>query len=312
MPINSARHCPLCDAKASGITFPYITIFNAFQFNYLKCGACYSVFVDPVPDSQTFAKMYAKAAYHDCNYEAPAGWTYSDSAKLLQKYLPVAAKVMDYGCGTGDFLKALAQEGFIPYGVEFDENAARFAAQNANCETFSVEHFLALNNTPKYDAMHLGDVLEHLPDPGGQIKLLLACLKPDGLLFVEGPLEINPSPVYWASRLFGTIKRILSPNTVGRNAPTHLFRTGAKQQLDFFQLTEPHLQLISWTIYETGWPYADGGIVKRAIAGIALLIGGKKLFGITFGNRFRGLFRYRRALADSGITKTGIEREGYK
>ncbi len=312
MSINSARHCPLCDARASGATFPYVTKFNAVQFNYLKCGVCSSVFVDPVPDNQTFAKMYAKAAYHDCNYEAPAGWTYSDSANLLKKYLPAAAKVMDYGCGVGEFLKALAQEGFIPYGVEFDEDAARFAARNANCETFSVDHFLALTDKPKFDAIHLGDVLEHLPDPVGTIKQLLGYLKPDGLLFVEGPLEINPSPVYWAARTFGALKRILRPDLVGSDAPTHLFRTGAKQQLAFFQLTEPRLELISWTIYETGWPYAEGGTVKRAIAGIALLIGGKHLFGITFGNRFRGVFRYQHALLAPGVTEPGIAPEGYK
>ena len=75
MLINSVRHCPLCDARTSGVTFPYITKFNAVQFEYLKCVACSSVFVNPVPDSQTFAKMYAKAVYHDCNYEAPVGWS---------------------------------------------------------------------------------------------------------------------------------------------------------------------------------------------------------------------------------------------
>ena len=312
MLINSVRHCPLCDARTSGVTFPYITKFNAVQFEYLKCVACSSVFVNPLPDSQTFAKMYAKAVYHDCDYEAPTGWSYADSANLLKNYLPTAAKVMDYGCGVGAFLKALAQEGFKPYGVEFDEDAARFAGQNANCETFSVDHFLALTDKPKLDAIHLGDVLEHLPDPASTLKNLLCYLKPGGVLFVEGPLEINPSPVYWAARTFGAFKRILRPGLVGSHAPTHLFRTGAKQQLAFFLLTEPRLELISWTVYETGWPYAEGGTVKRAIAGIALLIGGKHLFGTTFGNRFRGVFRYQHALPALGVTKSGIVPEGCK
>lgn len=312
MSINSARRCPLCNATASGITFPYAVIYNAVQFNYLKCSNCFSIFIDPVPDSQTFAKMYAKETYHDHNYEAPAGWTYSDSANLLKKYLPAAAKILDYGCGVGALLKALAQEGFIPYGVEFDEDTARFAAKNANCETFSVDQFLALSDKPIFDAIHLGDVLEHLPDPLSVIKQLLVYLKPDGLLFVEGPLEINPSPVYWAARIFGTIKHIVNPSFVGRDAPTHLFRTGAKQQLAFFQLADSRSDLISWTVYETGWPYSDGGIFKRAIAGIALIIGGNHLLGITFGNRFRGVFKYQRAHSALVVTEPGIEAEGCK
>lgn len=291
MLINSARHCPLCNARASGVTFPYVTKFNAVQFNYLKCGACSSVFVDPVPDSQTFAKMYAKADYHDLYYEGSEGGAYSESANLLKEYLPAGAKVLDYGCGVGAFLKALAQEGFIPYGVEFDEDAARFAGQNTNCETFSVDQFLALVDKPKFDAIHLGDVLEHLPDPASTLKNLLGYLKPGGVLFVEGPLETNPSPVYWAAQTFGWIKRIVKPHFVANHIPTHLFRTDAKQQLAFFRRTEPRLDLLSWHVYETGWPYASGGVVKRAIAGAARLMSGKRLLGVILGNRFRGVFR---------------------
>lgn len=312
MLINLERRCPICDARASGITFPYVSKFNGSQFNYLKCGTCSSVFVDPVPDSQTFAKMYAKATYHDCNYEAPAGWSCVDSAKLLKKYLPVDSKVMDYGCGVGAFLNALKVEGFIPFGVEFDQDVARFAAQNASCETLSVDSFLALTDKPKFDAIHLADVIEHLPDPSGTIKELLGFLKQGGLLFVEGPLEINPSPVYWAARIFGAIKRIFNPNFVSLDAPTHLFRTDARQQLAFFQRTEPGLKLQSWTVYETGWPYADGGMVKRAIAVIAIFFGGRSLFGITFGNRFRGVFRYQHSLRSSGGTEQAIVPEAYK
>ena len=293
MASNKSRNCPLCNAKGSGVTFPYVTIFNAVQFDYLKCSACSSVFIDPVPDRQTFAKMYAKAAYHDCYYAGSEGGPYSESANLLTNYLPVAAKVMDYGCGVGAFLKALAQERFTPFGVEFDEDAAQFASQNARCETASVDYFLALTDKPKFDAIHLGDVMEHLPDPISTIKQLLGYLKPGGLLFVEGPLEINASPVYWAARTFGALKRILRPDLVGSHAPTHLFRTGAKQQLEFFQRVDECLELKSWSVYETGWPYADAGGVKRAIARVAMLMGGKRLYGVTFGNRFRGVFRYK-------------------
>lgn len=48
---------------------------------------------------------------------------------------------------------------------------------------------------------------------------------------------------------------------------------------------------IHWDVYETGWPCASGGAVKRVIAGAALLLGGNKWAGVTFGNRFRGVFQ---------------------
>ncbi len=83
----------------------------------MKCGECASVLVDPVPDDQTFAKMYAKAEYHDCHYKGLEGGAYAESAELLKQYVPAGASVVDYGCGVGAFLKALRFEGFEPYGV---------------------------------------------------------------------------------------------------------------------------------------------------------------------------------------------------
>jgi 2-polyprenyl-3-methyl-5-hydroxy-6-metoxy-1,4-benzoquinol methylase len=235
--------------------------------------------------------IYAKATYHDLYYEGSESGEYSESANLLKEYLPIGTTVLDYGCGVGAFLKALAQEGFIPYGVEFDIDAAKFAGQNTNCETFSVDQFLALTYKPKFDAIHLGDVLEHLPDPGYTLKELLGYLKPDGVLFVEGPLEINSSPVYWAARIFGWVKRIAKPYFVASHTPTHLFHTDAKQQLAFFRHVEPRLDLLSWHVYETGWPYTKGGLVKRLIAAAARLVSGQRLFGVILGNRFRAVFR---------------------
>ena len=139
MAMNESRRCPLCDGKGNSPAFPYATNFNNAQFNYIKCGACLSVFVDPVPDRQTFEKMYAKTEYHDVYYENIEDSAYSESAKLLREYLPAGATVLDYGCGVGAFLKQLAQEGFITYGVEFDIDAALFAGLKTNCETFSID-----------------------------------------------------------------------------------------------------------------------------------------------------------------------------
>lgn len=300
----TVRTCPICGNKNSkDHAFPYTTRYNARLFRYMRCASCNSVFVDPVPDNATFALMYAKAEYHDCHYEGKEGGEYAASAQLLKQYLPAGASVLDYGCGVGAFLKALGVEGFIPFGVEFDKDAAHRAGQIAGCEAMSVDDFLARSEKPMFDAIHFGDVLEHLPDPAGTLKELLGNLKPGGVLFVEGPLEINPSPVYWAARIFGAVKRIVRPSFVADHKPTHLFRTGTTQQLAFFSRVEPCLDMRYWRVYETGWPYANGGAIKRAIAGLAKAIGGKKILGTTFGNRFLGVFVYQ--ISPSGLAQLG-------
>ena len=284
------RPCPLCGGTASGKTFPFVIQFSGKNFSYFKCGGCASVFVNPVPDDQTLASMYVKSEYHDCHYAGCDFGGYDDAARLLKKVALPGATILDYGCGIGQFLQAIKAEGFVPFGVEFDEEAAKFTAMNTGCEVLSVQEFEEHSGQAQFEVIHLGDVLEHLPDPKQMLKNLLVYLKPDGLLFVEGPLEINPSPVYWAARLFGTLKHLLRPGFIGSGKPTHLFRTGAKQQQAFFKRVVPDLKLNYWLVYETGLPYASGGLIKKTIAFFAKILGGKKFCKIIFGNRFRAIY----------------------
>jgi SAM-dependent methyltransferase len=290
------RPCPLCAATATSEAFPYKIEFDGQCFDYLRCRACRSVFVNPVPSDQTFAKMYAKSEYHDCHYSECGSPHYQSAVKLLRRFANEGASVLDYGCGFGHFLAAARAGGFVATGVEFDADAAALAQRTSGCNVFCTAEFHAQPNALLFDVLHLGDVLEHLPYPAVIQLKLHSHLRPGGLLFVEGPLEENPSPVYWAIRLFGTVKHWLRPNFVGKGKPTHLFRTGGPQQLEFFRRLDPSLRLLHWEIYETAWPYAEGGLIKRTIAWVALLVGGMKFGSTTFGNRFAGVFRFQGTL----------------
>lgn len=242
-----------------------------------------------MPDESTFARMYAKLAYHDRHYDGGEGVDYAESVRLLRQHIEPGATVLDYGCGVGGFLKALKSQGFVPVGVEFDRDAALFAARNSNCEAMPVEAFGTLSRVPRFEAIHMGDVLEHLPDPGATLRHLLGFLKPGGILFIEGPLETNPSPVFWAARIFGAVKRLVKPTFVPDDPPTHLFRTNANAQKAFFTRVDYGLSMRHWQVYETGWPYASGGLMKRSIASLAVWIDGRHFGGTTFGNRFKAI-----------------------
>ncbi len=286
-----SRPCPLCGGAAGRSSFPYATRFNEATFAYRRCQSCGGVFVDPVPDAETFAKMYAKSAYHDVHYVECESPHYRESAKLLTTFLPAGASVLDYGCGLGLFLRALDEQGFSATGVEFDREAADAAAKASGCSAYALEELADKQAKASLDALHLGDVLEHLADPAETLDRLLSLVKPGGLLFVEGPLENNPSPVYWSARVAGVVRRLLKPGLVGSGAPTHLLRVDGAQQHNFFRRHWPRLETLHWSVYETGWPYKGAGAVRSAIAALATTIGGKSLAGVTFGNRFRIVLR---------------------
>jgi len=232
--------------------------------------------------------MYAKSSYHDCYYHDENS-SYIESVNLLIKYTDSKSTVLDYGCGLGNFLKILSSKKLTPYGVEFDKEAAKFAANKVDCEVYTVDEFMSDSFEKKFDVIHLGDVLEHLPNPVESVDKILDKLKPKGVFFVEGPLEINPSPVYWAIVVFGFLKYMLKPSMIPNNPPHHLIRVNSKQQIAFFKKINTPISLVYWHVYESGWPYIGGGIIKNTIAKIAIYFGGKSLFGITFGNRFQAI-----------------------
>jgi len=287
----SHRPCPLCEAHASGPSFPYAIRYNDQVFRYLSCSDCRTVFVDPVPDAACFARMYDKSTYHDSYYSASCVAPYREAAMLLRQFAQPGSSVLDYGCGVGHFLLAVKDEGFLPFGVEFDTAAATAAAFRTGCPVVSVDDLENGLTIQIFDVLHLGDVLEHLPDPAVTLAGLLQRLKPGGLLFVEGPLETNPSAVYWAARSFGRVKHLFWPGEIGCGVPTHLFRTSAPAQSRFFRQRFPALQLLMWQVSESGWPYAQGNWLKRRIADAALLLSGMKWAGFNLGNRFSAIYQ---------------------
>jgi hypothetical protein len=71
------------------------------------------------------------------------------------------------------FFQTLSEARFVPFGVEFDKDAACIASQRAGCDVISVGDFKSLPAKRLFDAIHLGDVLENLPDPAKTLKELL-------------------------------------------------------------------------------------------------------------------------------------------
>jgi 2-polyprenyl-3-methyl-5-hydroxy-6-metoxy-1,4-benzoquinol methylase len=291
--------CPLCKYEGGRQVFPYATRFNSIVFSYLQCMGCKTAFVSPHPDAQTLSKMYASEAYHDQHYAEVNLAPYEHAARLLERHVARRACVLDFGCGAGYFLGQLKQLGFQAHGVEFDPGAAQQAATRSGCPVRTVDAFHAWTDGPLYDAVHLGDVLEHVTDPAQVLSGLVSRMKPGGVLFVEGPLEHNPSPVYWASLAMGALKKGLGRYEADF-PPTHLIRTHAAAQRRFFEAMGAGIETLHWRVYETGWPYAGQGLVRGGLARIAVAMGGWGWSDYRLGNRFEGLFRLSAALP-SGV-----------
>lgn len=82
----------------------------------------------------------------------------------IARLVPVGARVLDLGCGTGELLDYLIRErGCSGYGVEIDDaNVQACVARGVNVIQFNLEDGLALFGDHSFDVVLQIDTLQHL------------------------------------------------------------------------------------------------------------------------------------------------------
>jgi SAM-dependent methyltransferase len=95
---------------------------------------------------------------------------------------PGSGRFLDFGCGTGNLVQALAAEGVDAYGCEFSEEAIS-TLRARQIPFFPYED---LERTPtRFAYVSMLDVVEHLRNPAGDLERISNLMEPDGVLFIE-------------------------------------------------------------------------------------------------------------------------------
>lgn len=111
----------------------------------------------------------------------------------LLLHLPGRGRVLEVGCGSGRFLRAVAalRPGLVPVGCDLSRTAlARLAVEAPQVETRPVESRGRLPaEDAEFDAVLALDVLEHLADPDAMLVEMRRVLAPGGVLHLHVPCE---------------------------------------------------------------------------------------------------------------------------
>ena len=152
----------------------------------------------PMPKGEELASYYESESYishTDSNktltdklYQFVKSFTLKRKLSLINSFNTEERKLLDIGCGTGDFLLTCKNNGWTVVGVEPNSKAKNLAISKLNSNKKS-EIYSNLEDieTQNFDVITLWHVLEHVPNLENYILKLKSLLKPDGVLVVAVP-----------------------------------------------------------------------------------------------------------------------------
>lgn len=229
------------------------------QFTLVRCTACGLIYQSPRVALDAMGALYPPSYEPFQSIVPDIGYIPRDIARtaaFVNALRPQGGRLLDVGCGAGDFLAAMRR--LFPVwqiqGVEPNEQAAAQAIARG----LAVRHG-SLEDVPPdvtgLDVVTLWNVLEHLPDASAFLREVERRLAPDGVLCLAVP--VNDS---WEARIFGRY-------WVGWELPRHLYafdRHSVVRLLEAAGFTVVQQSCLSGTYY---------GLVRSALLALEARIG---------------------------------------
>lgn len=108
--------------------------------------------------------------------------------KFVKKFHLKGKKVVEIGCGRGEYLSIMQQAGADAYGLEYSAESVKHCIKNGLkvSKGFIGDRRTKLKNSP-FDAFFILNFLEHLPDPNVMLMGMFNNLMDNGIGLIEVP-----------------------------------------------------------------------------------------------------------------------------
>jgi len=217
--------CPGCDDDR-GVLF-----LEKWGFTYQRCPRCSLIYVNPRLREEIAIKLYrhgsisndmwAKKVNTSSTQIAVNQEYFTSQLALLKKYVS-SGRLLDVGCGNGDFLNLARVAGFDCLGLELGVEAVKIARQRG-LEILEILLDDSALAGRKFEVITMFGVLEHLYCPKRDLARVFDLLVPGGIL-----LGITPNAFSLAGRLLHNEARFYTP----RNHPILFCEPSLRQLLE--------------------------------------------------------------------------------
>jgi len=190
-------NCPVCDSTEfkHRISCKDFTVSHN-TFNIVECKHCSFRFTNPRPTDDNLPDFYKSINYISHSdtrkglvsqlYHLVRKYTLNQKLKLLKANVAVG-NLLDYGCGTGMFLKQANAKGWNSFGTEPDDGARDLANKNKKLAFGNKQELNAFDPHITFNAITLWHVLEHVTDLPETLDFFKQKLKRNGILIIAVP-----------------------------------------------------------------------------------------------------------------------------
>ncbi len=196
--------CPLCarasSALAPSATTPAAIIYRdrikgiANEFAIVRCAGCGLAYTNPAPTPAAVARHYSSSsvqaglnAAHRRHSPEFLRSLCAQRMKTVEGLCP-PGKLLDVGCGFGEFAAFAGERGWTVFGSELSPERAKAARDLLGTDrVFDCDVDRIPGDAGPFDVITAFHVLEHVSDPLGFLGRLRDLLAPAGRLVVEVP-----------------------------------------------------------------------------------------------------------------------------
>lgn len=211
--------CPLC-AKPSELRQLGCHVDSGVSYTLLSCPACGGQFWEPLRNPGA-AWYEADERYAGANANPPREPNINHRATV--RLVPGPGRLLDVGCGTGNFMSWAKANGWEVHGIDFDRNAIHAATEvfglpnveEADLGTYVTRHPELAGS---FDLVTFFDVFEHIDNHRQFASQVSSLLKPCGAVAMSMPYRGGA--------------RWLQPNDL---PPRHLTRWGRRSLQRFWE-----------------------------------------------------------------------------
>ena len=249
------------------------------ETSIVKCQECGLIYPNPMP-VQEYADIQN-------NFANPKDYFSQDTVKKtgffknvlreIKCFKPKKGRILDVGCGRGEFLYAAKEEGWDAVGTDISETFVKYAKEKYDVKAIAGNLARAGLEEESFDVVCLISVIQYVQDPKATLGVIRRLLKKDGILYIEATNE--DALIFKVANLFKSVRS-------GKKITTHLSPLFPSFQLYGFdkKSLENALKINGFKISSikisglTGGGSVKGGgfmnIILNFVRKIVILIGG--------------------------------------